>query len=127
MRYLTLPEALLIAEAVTGTPSDALRTSARLDLLDSALNAPRAGFGDVDLYPSFAEKAAVLAVRIAKNHPLMDGNKRLAWMSLRMFCALNGAALVVTTDEAVAIMLRVAAGDEDEMSLARWITEHLKS
>jgi death-on-curing protein len=37
-----------------------------------------AGFGDEDLYPDFVDKSAVLVVRLAKNHPLPDGNKRAA-------------------------------------------------
>ena len=50
----------------------------KLDLADSALHAPAAGFGDTDFYPDFIDKAAVLVVRLAGNHPLPDGNKRAA-------------------------------------------------
>lgn len=82
MRYLTLTEALVIEEAVTGIDPVTLAKASRLELLDSALHAPQAGFGDEDFYPSVEQKAAVLAVRIARNHPLPDGNKRLAWQSL---------------------------------------------
>jgi len=49
-------------------------------------------------------------VRIAKNHPLPDGNKRLAWSCLVMFVVLNGHQLEVPPD-AVSTMLAVAAGD----------------
>ncbi len=126
MRFLTLAEALTIAEAVTGTPSAALARGSRLDLLDSALHAPRAGFGDVDFHPDFTDKAAVLVVRIAKNHSLPDGNKRLAWQSLTMFCVLNGFALSVPTEEAVELMLAIAAGDLDETSVAAWLEERLQ-
>ncbi|HHH27198.1 MAG TPA: type II toxin-antitoxin system death-on-curing family toxin [Polyangiaceae bacterium] len=125
MRYLTLAEALTIAEAVTGTRAAALARASRLDLLDSALHAPQAGFGDVEFYPDFADKAAVLVVRIAKNHPLPDGNKRLAWQSLTMFYALNGHTLEVSTDQAVELMLAIAAGDLDETAVAAWLTDHL--
>ena len=84
MRYVSLAEALAIAEAVTGIDAAVLARTASLDLLDSALHAPQAGFGDEDFYPTLIEKAAVLVVRLAKNHPLLDGNKRLAWQSLTM-------------------------------------------
>ena len=83
-------------------------------LLDSALHAPQAGFGDVEFYPDLADKAAVLVVRIAKNHPLPDGNERLAWQSLTMFCVLNGYGLEVPADDAVSLMLDIAAGAETE-------------
>ena len=103
-----------------------LARASRLDLLDSALHAPQAGFGAVEFYPDFADKAAVLVVRIAKNHPLSDGNKRLAWQSLTMFCALNGYKLEVPTDNAVSFMLAIAAGDLDETEVATWLTERLQ-
>ena len=90
-----MAEALTIAEAVTGIAAPTLARAARLELLDSALHAPQAGFGEVEFYPEFAQKAAVLVVRIARNHPLPDGNKRLAWQALTMFCALNGHHLEV--------------------------------
>lgn len=62
MRYLTLAEALAIAEAVTGLDLVALAKASRLELLDSALHAPQAGFGDEDFYPDLEQKAAVLTV-----------------------------------------------------------------
>jgi death-on-curing protein len=66
--YLSPAEALLIAEAATGIDAVTLARVCRLELLDSALHAPQAGFGDEDFYPGFVEKAAVLVVRIARNH-----------------------------------------------------------
>lgn len=126
MRYLTLAEALIIGEAVTGIEAAVLARVCRLELLDSALHAPQAGFGETEFYPEFLDKAAVLAVRIAKNHPLPDGNKRLAWQALTMFCALNGWSLRVPTDEAVETMLGVAAGEVDEGTLAAWLDQHIQ-
>jgi death-on-curing protein len=96
VRYLTLAEALTIAEAVTGLDPVTLSKASRLELLDSALHAPQAGFGDEDFYPDIEQKAAVLAVRIARNHPLPDGNKRLAWQSLTIFLGLNGYDLATS-------------------------------
>lgn len=126
MRHLTLSEAMVLASLVTGIDERTLALASRVDLLDSALHAPQAGFGDVDLYPEFADKAAVLAVRIAGNHPLPDGNKRLAWMSLIMFCDLNGRTLAVPEDEAVDVMLAVAAGEVDEAAMAAWVRERIR-
>jgi death-on-curing protein len=127
VRYLTLAEALAIAEAVTRTSVETLARSARLDLLDSALHAPQAGFGDEDFYPEFIDKAAVLVVRIAKNHPLLDGNKRLAWQSLTMFCALNGYELTASSAVAVSAVLAIAAGELDEQAVAQWLQPRLRS
>lgn len=125
MRYLTLAEAITISEAVTGLDSVTLAKASRLELLDSALHAPQAGFGDEDFYPDIEQKAAVLAVRIARNHPLADGNKRLAWQSLTIFLAMNGYDLVTTADEAVAFMLGIAAGEVDEIAAEAWIHERI--
>jgi len=125
VRYLSLAEALTIAEVVTGIDAVTLAKASRLELLDSALHVPQAGFGDEEFYPEFVDKAAVLVVRIARNHPLPDGNKRLAWQSLTIFCALNDRNLFVPADEAVDAMLKIAAGELDEAAVAAWLTERL--
>ena len=121
MRYLGLAEAFIIAEAVTGIDAHDLVHVSRSDLLDSALHAPQAGFDETDFYPSLTEKAAVLCVRIAKNHPLPDGNKRLAWMATVVFLELNDAELNADEDDAVETMLAVAAGEIDEARLSEWL------
>lgn len=126
MRYLGLAEAFVIAEAVTGIDAHNLVRVSRSDLLDSALHAPQAGFGDTDFYPSVVEKAAVLGVRIARNHPLPDGNKRLAWMAMVVFLELNNNALEVTDDDAVETMLSVAAGQTDEAALTSWLSTRVR-
>lgn len=125
MRYLSLAEALVIAEAVTGIDSSTLAKGPRVGLLDSALHAPLASFGGDEFYPDFVDKAAVLAVRVARNHPLPDGNKRLAWGCLTMFCLLNDWDLRVETDDAVEQMLGVAAGEIDEDAMAAWLSTRL--
>lgn len=117
----------MIAEAVTGIDTITLAKASQLELLDSALHAPQAGFGDEDFYPGLEQKAAVLAVRIARNHPLPDGNKRLAWQSLTVFLALNGHDLATSADDAVAFMLGVAAGEIDEEGAETWIRERIES
>jgi len=127
VRYLTLAEALVVAEAVTGLDLTTLSRSPRIDLLDSALHAPQASFGGQELYPEFIDKAAVLAVRIARNHPLLDGNKRLAWSCLVMFVMLNGHQLIVPANDAVSTMLAVAAGGVDEAALALWLSDRVDS
>lgn len=91
-RYLSLAEFWYLAEHVTGIDAATLIRASRVDLADSALHAPQAGFGDADFYPDFHDKAAVLACRIAWNHPLPDGNKRAAWACLVLFIDLNNGS-----------------------------------
>ena len=126
MRYLTLHEAFIIAEAVTGIDAKTLASVSRLELLDSALHAPQASFGDKDFYSDFFMKAAVLCSRIACNHALPDGNKRLAWTCLVMFCDLNGYQLNPTTKDAVKTIRSVALGETTDSALAEWIRSYVK-
>jgi len=125
VRYISLAQALLIAEAVTGTEHSVLAKGTGISLLDSALHAPGASFAGQEMYPDFIDKVAVLAVRVARNHPLPDGNKRLAWGCMTMFCLLNGRDLCVETDDAVSQMLGVAAGEIDEADMAAWLAPRL--
>lgn len=74
-RYLDLAEYLWLAEQVTGVEAAVLAKASRIDLADSALHAPAAGFEDQEFYPNVVDKAAVLTCRLAWNHPLPDGNK----------------------------------------------------
>ena len=104
--------------------------ASRTDLADSALHAPAAGFGDDDFYPDLYDKAAVLACRIAWNHPLADGNKRAAWACLVMFIDLNGGRWSPDPPEveaSVTAMLAVAAREFDEEQFARWLRDRVVS
>ena len=122
MNYLSLAEALVLGQLVTGIDAVVLESASRTELLDSALHAPQAGFGDDDFYSDFFMKAAVLCTRIARNHPLPDGNKRLAWICLVTFCDLNGYELFVAKEEAVHTVVAVAAGELSENDLSKWIS-----
>jgi death-on-curing protein len=122
-----LTDYLAIAEEVTGLDVDTLLRVANLGLAESALHAPAAGFGETEFYPDFVDKAAVLAVRLAKNHPLPDGNKRAAWVALRVFIEINGWswAPVPTVDDAEKAVLAIASGEWDIPEFAEWLRSHL--
>jgi death-on-curing protein len=128
VEYLDLADYLAIAAAVTGLDVEVVMTVADLNLADSALHAPAAGFGETDFYPDFVDKAAVLIVRLAKNHPLPDGNKRAAWVALRAFIDLNGWTWdpKPNIDDAEHAVLAIAAGDWDEEKTADWLRAHLR-
>ena len=127
-RYLSLAEYLWLAEQVTEVPARTLSKAGRIDLADSALHAPAASFGDHEFYPDVVDKAAVLCWRLARNHPLPDGNKRAAWASLVLFIDLNGGTWdpdPPNVDDAEQTMLAVASGEIDEAELATWLRERL--
>ena len=123
VEYLDLTDYVAIAADVTGLDVTLLIKASRLDLADSALHAPSAGIGDEDFYPDFVDKAAVLIVRLVKNDPLLDGNKRAGWVSLRAFIDLNGWgwAEKPAIDEAENLVVGIAAGEQDEDSVADWL------
>lgn len=129
VRYLDLVDYLAIAAEITGLDDDSVSRVARLHLADSALHAPAAGWGEDDLYQDFVDKAAVLVVRLTKNHPLPDGNKRAAWVALRTFLELNGWGWVdyPSVDEAEHAMIAVASSEWDEGRMAAWLRPRLGS
>jgi death-on-curing protein len=126
--YLDLVDYLAIAAEVTGLGVATLSRVTQLNLADSALHAPAAGWGEEELYPDFVDKAAVLVVRLAKNHPLLDGNKRAAWVSLRAFIELNdwSWATYPSIDEAEQAMVAIASGEWDEARVASWLRDRIE-
>lgn len=127
VEYPDLADYLAVASAVTGLDDQTLLTATKLDLADSALHAPSAGFGEQDFYPDFINKAAVLLVRLTKNHPLLDGNKRAAWVTLRLFIDMNGWSWnpYPSVDESEQAVLAVASGEWDEKRTSEWLRIHL--
>ena len=97
-----------------------------IGLLASAAGRPQTTVFGEDAYPTLADKAAALMHSIARNHALVDGNKRLAWSATRVFCLLNGRDIVFGVDEAEALVLAVARGDTDVPDIARAFGEHLR-
>jgi death-on-curing protein len=104
--YLHLEDLLEIAREAVG------RDVAVRDygLLESALARPRASVFGQDAYPDLHFKAAALLQSLARNHALLDGNKRLAWTACRTFLAINARWIRATEDERFDFVMLVAAG-----------------
>ncbi|WP_238445853.1 type II toxin-antitoxin system death-on-curing family toxin [Salsipaludibacter albus] len=113
---LDLADALAIAELL-GVPD--VRD---IGLLDAALHRPVATAFGRDAYPTLVAKAAALFDSLLRNHPLVDGNKRLAWTATVVFLRLNGAELARPDDDtAFAFVMAAAAGHLDlEAIIATW-------
>lgn len=94
-------------------------------LLASAAARPATTVFGTDAYPTFAEKTAALMHSLARNHALVDGNKRLAWSATRAFCLLNGRDIRYLVDTAETFVLSVAAGELDVPEIAVWLEAHL--
>jgi len=89
-----------------------------IGLLESALARPRTTIFGKDAYETFEEKAASLLHSLARNHSLVDGNKRLAWTATRIFCLMNGYDLDYTTDSAEQLVIGTAIGKYDVAQIA---------
>jgi death-on-curing protein len=87
-------------------------------LLDSAVNRPRSSAFGEDAYATFSLKAAALLQSMTKNHALVDGNKRLAWLSTVVFCDLNGLASQLTDDQAFQLVYDIASSQLDVSVIA---------
>lgn len=110
MIYLEFHELLHVAERTLGQVEVRDR-----GLLESALARPQATVFGEDAYPTLDEKAAALLHSLARNHALVDGNKRLALAGLIAFYGLNGRRLVVTNDQAYELVIAVASGELDDV------------
>jgi death-on-curing protein len=91
-------------------------------LLDSAVSRPRSSAFGEDAYQTFDLKAAALLHSVTKNHALVDGNKRIAWLGTVVFCDVNGFAPDLTDDEAFQLVWDIASSS---LELAR-IAERLR-
>ena len=123
MIRLSKPQIFLLHEqliAETGG-SSGLRDEG---MLDSALNAPFQTFGGEDVYPSLQQKAARLCFGLVKNHPFVDGNKRIGAHVMLVFLALNGIELQHTQTELSDVILQLAAGTIQSSDLLNWILAH---
>ena len=87
-------------------------------LLESAANRPQTSVFGEDAYPEFPAKFAALIHSIARNHALIDGNKRLAWAAGRIFCLMNDFDIAMSHDEAYDMIIGVAAGELEVAQLS---------
>ena len=111
MIYLTLPELLYVAERVLG---DAPQVR-DYGLLEAAAARPQVTAFGGDAYPDLDAKAAALLHSLARNHALVDGNKRLALAAVIAFYGVNGCRLTLTNDEAYDLVIDVATGHPDSV------------
>ena len=116
--YLDLDDALHVVERLGFHVRDA-------GLLASALARPATTVGGSEAYPELETKAAALLESLARNHPLIDGNKRLSWTLSVLFCWINGFAHDFSTDEAFDLVLGVAQGTIEIADAATRIRPHL--
>ena len=118
-RQILLLHSVLIAES---GGSDGIRDEG---LLDSAVNTPFQTFSGQDLYPTVLEKAVRLGFGLIRNHPFIDGNKRIGTHAMLVFLNLNSITLSYEDDELISTILSVASGEMDADCLLKWIQQHI--
>ncbi len=97
-----------------------------IGLLESAAARPKTSVFGEDAYLTFAEKTAALLHSIARNHALIDGNKRLAWSAARLFCLMNDLDINMKQDKAYEMVVGVAAGQIEMDELVKILKKAIK-
>ena len=120
MRYLTLDEVLELHRLILKQSGGSAGVR-DLGALDSAVAQPRMAFGGQDLYPALAEKAAALGFSLVKNHPFIDGNKRIGHAAIEVFLVLNNHEIAAEVDEQEQMILGLASGWQSREQFTEWL------
>ena len=123
MRYLTQPEIIIIHDDAVAATGGSLGIRDE-GLLSSSVAQPQMTFGGEDLYPTPFDKAAALGFFLVSNHALLDGNKRVGYISMRLLLQLNGYDLAGTTAEKEQVILALAAGEMTQEDFFAWVRDH---
>ncbi|MBI4884130.1 MAG: type II toxin-antitoxin system death-on-curing family toxin [Actinobacteria bacterium] len=125
-RRLSLDETVTINARVLDSDHQSVARVVKIGLLDSALQAPFAGFGDIDVYPEDWQRLGVLCSRLVLNRPFLDWNKRTGLIAMLTLATLNDLNLdLPVSDETDGIILRLAARDVDEETFCLWVRRYL--
>jgi death-on-curing protein len=94
------------------------------NLLESALAQPKITVGGKFAHKTLFDKAAAYGFHVCKNHPFIDGNKRVAFVLMDIFLQQNGWEIVAHEEETYSLMMALAAGKLSKVQLASWLKEH---
>jgi len=98
-----------------------------IGLLESAIGMPQVMFGGSYLHASLAEMAAAYLFHVVRNHPFLDGNKRVGLMAALVFLGLNGLELEAGEDELTELVLGVASGTVSKAPATVFIESHARA
>ena len=111
MIKLTIEDMMLLHQKIIDK-TGGIRGVRDIGLLEMAINSPFSSFGGEDLYKTVEEKAKQLCNSLIRNHPFLDGNKRIGVLAMLVFLDLNGKKLNITNKEIVSLGLGIAKGNE---------------
>jgi len=124
MRYLVLGEVLDLYSRLM-EQSGGLAGVRDLGMLESALSQPQMAFGGEELYPTLVDKAVALGFSLIRNHPFLDGNKRIGHAAMETFLILNGLEIEAPVEEQEKVILGVASGVLQREDWVRWLVSHV--
>jgi len=96
-----------------------------MGLLESAVQGCAQTFGGEDIYPTVIEKAARMAYTICKNHPFIDGNKRVAVTAMLVILRMNDVPISFSQQDLISLGLSIADGSIDYEDIIDWVNVHL--
>jgi death-on-curing protein len=98
-----------------------------IGLLLSALAMPQAGMGGRYFHADLFEMAAAYLFHVVKNHPFVDGNKRVGAVAALVFLELNGVEVRISNDDLVELILSVARGETEKSGVAEFLRKRSPS
>ncbi len=122
-RYLTAEHVLFIHKRILDE-TGGIRGVRDVQALQSAIHRPRATFGGEDLYPDIFAKTAALMESLIKNHPFLDGNKRVGLTAGAVMLKMNGFRLDTPESAVESFILEIACGELDVTAITRWLRTH---
>ncbi len=93
-------------------------------LLESALAQPKMTFDGKYVHKTLFDKTAAYGFHVCKNHPFVDGNKRVALVLMDIFLQKNGWEIISPEEEVYRMMMSLAAGKLTKTQLSTWLKEH---
>ncbi len=90
-------------------------------MLDAALHMPQAQFDGEFLHTTLYSMATTYGFHLCQNHPFIDGNKRVAGMTMLTFLQLNGLTPTVAEMEYYTVMMAVASSQKNKDELTNWL------
>lgn len=97
-----------------------------IEALQSALARPFQTFDSRDLYSTVIDKAAALVESLLINHPFIDGNKRTAYVTLKIFLFTNGLNINASKDEKYEFIIDIASGKSKFAKIIEWLFDHVE-
>ncbi len=127
MRYLSTKEIIKInAKVILRYSPGEMIGIKDANALDMAVKQPSQAVFNQELYPEVYEKAAILAINLAKKHPFHNGNKRTALVAMLLFLQLNNCSVAFSRQEAVDFIIMITTSPLDFDSLKSKITNYLR-